>query len=67
MHIKQYAESQNVYLEEKEVLEIYNFIQEKYLNLLEDDTTIYELKPLVREDLYQKILILYKEAKDKYL
>lgn len=67
MHIKQYAESQNVYLEEKEVLEIYNFIQKKYLNLLEDDTTIYELKPLVREDLYQKILILYKEAKDKYL
>ncbi len=66
-HIKDYAQKQNIVLTEEESIIIYSFIKEHYLDLLEDDSTIYLLKKKITSSLFSKILILYQENKAKYL
>ncbi|MBQ9019405.1 MAG: hypothetical protein IJ097_03770 [Bacilli bacterium] len=66
IHIKNYANSKNIYISEEETNIIYSFIMNHYLELLNNDNILVKLKPLIRNDLYEKILIEYKENKAKY-
>ncbi len=66
-HIKEYAEKNKIYISDEETLIIYKFILNNYDKLLEDNQSIELLKPLIRGDLYDKIVILYKENKAKYI
>lgn len=66
-HIKNYANSMHIILNGDEVNILYAFILKYYKELLENETTIYLLKESIREDLFDKILVLYKENKAKYL
>lgn len=66
-HIQDYAKSLNISISDEETDIIYHFILNNYQNLLEDDTTIFLLKELIRNDLYEEIFSLYTENKAKYL
>ena len=66
-HIKDYAKSQNIFLSEEEATILYQFIQNHYEQLLEDSTTIFQLKDLIREDLYQQVVSLYHEKRRIFL
>lgn len=66
-HIKNYADSLNISINEEEVDILHTFIIENYKNLLENEETIYLLKGLVRDELYNDIIKLYFESKAKYL
>ncbi len=66
-HIKDYAQKQNIVLTEEESIIICSFIKEHYLELLEDNTTIYLLEKQISSSLFSKILILSQENKAKYL
>lgn len=65
-HIRNYAENKNIIISNEEVNIIHNFIKAYYNELLEDESILLELKSLIREDLYNQILIEYKENKAKY-
>ena len=66
--IKNYATSINIYLNNEEVNIIFNFLLKYYEDLLNKNTKVLEkLKPYLRKDLYDKIIILYEENKNKYL
>lgn len=66
IHIKNYAEKKNISITNIEVNIIHNFIKCYYNELLESDSILIELKPLIREDLYKEVLKEYKENKAKY-
>ena len=66
IHIKNYANNKNISITNQEVNIIHNFIKTYYNELLEDDSILLELKPLIREDLYKEVLKEYKENKVKY-
>ena len=66
IHIKNYADNKNIYITEEEVNIIYDFIMNNYNELLDNESILNKLKPLIREDLYNQILIEYKENKVKY-
>lgn len=66
IHIKNYANNKNIFITNQEVNIIHNFIKTYYNELLEDDSILIELKPLIREDLYNQVLLEYKENKAKY-
>ena len=66
IHIKNYASNKNIYITNEEVNIIHNFIKTYYNDLLESDSILIELKPLIREDLYREVLKEYKENKVKY-
>lgn len=66
IHIKNYAENKNISITNQEVNIIHNFIKTYYNELLESDSILTELKPLIREDLYNEVLKEYKENKVKY-
>ncbi|MBE6158167.1 MAG: DUF2624 family protein [Firmicutes bacterium] len=66
--IKNYALSLDVNLTNEEVNIIFNFLLQYYEELLNKNTKVLEkLKPYLRDDLYNKIIILYEEKKNKYL
>ena len=66
--IKNYASSINIDLNNNEVNILFNFLLKYYEELLNKNTKCLEkLKPLLREDLYIKIVNLYEENKNKYL
>ena len=65
-HIRNYAENKNIIISNEEVNIIHNFIKTYYNELLEDDSILIELKPLIRKDLYKEVLKEYKENKVKY-
>lgn len=66
--IKNYATSINIDLNNQEVNIIFNFLLKYYEDLLNKNTKVFEkLKPLIRQDLYNKIISLYEENKNKYL
>ena len=67
IHIEEYAKKKRIFLTNEEVQILYSFIQKNYLSLLDDNTTIFQLKSFLREDLFEKILFLYQENKEKYL
>lgn len=66
IHIKNYAESKNISISNEEVNIIHNFIKAYYNELLESNSILNELKPLIRDDLYKEVLKEYKENKAKY-
>lgn len=66
-HIMEYAKVNNIELSNEENLIIYRFILEHYKELLSNDKTIKELKPLIRNDLYKSIEKIYYENKAKYI
>ena len=66
LHIKNYAENKNIVISNEEVNIIHNFIKTYYNELLENESILNTLKPLIREDLYNQVLIEYKENKAKY-
>ena len=65
-HIKNYANNKNISITNQEVNIIHSFIKTYYNELLENDSILIELKPLIREDLYKQIQKEYKENKAKY-
>ena len=65
-HIRNYAENKNIIISNEEVNIIHNFIKAYYNELLESDSILNELKPLIRDDLYKEIINEYKENKAKY-
>ena len=65
-HIKNYEDNKNISITDQEVNIKHNFIKAYYNELLDNDSILLELKPLIREDLYNKILNEYKENKAKY-
>ena len=66
IHIKNYVSNKNIFITNEEVNIIHNFIKCYYNELLESDSILLELKPLIREDLYNEVLREYKENKVKY-
>ena len=66
IHIKKYAENKNITISNEEINIIHNFIKTYYNELLEDESILNTLKPLIREDLYKEIINEYKENKVRY-
>lgn len=66
-HISEYAKNNNIIISKEENLIIYRFILENYKELLNDQNSIKKLKPLIRDDLYNKIESIYNENKAKYI
>ena len=66
--IKKYALSKNEHITDQEASIIYNHIKNHYIELLEGNTSSFSiLKQNLRKDLFDKIILLYNEAKTKYL
>lgn len=66
--IKNYASNLNIDLTNQEINIIFNFLLKYYEDLLNKNTSVFDkLKPLIREELYKKIILLYEENKNKYL
>lgn len=65
--IKKYAKDNNYNITNQESIIIYNFIKENYESILNNDESKFlELKKLIREDLYNDIIRLYKTYKKIY-
>lgn len=65
--IKDFANKNNYYITNQESIIIYNFIKENYESILNNNESKFlELKSLIREDLYNEIIKLYKNYKEKY-
>ena len=66
-HIMDYAQKKNIALNLKDANILYQFIMDHYKSLLEYDGSIYKLKPLISEELFQKVNALYEENMKKYI
>lgn len=65
--IKEYALNNNYIITDQESIIIYNFIKENYESILNgNDNKLLDLKPLIREDLYNRIIDLYNTYKKRY-
>ena len=65
--IKEYALNNNYIITDQESIIIYNFIKENYESILNgNDNKLLDLKPLIREDLYNRIIYLYNIYKKRY-
>lgn len=65
--IKEYALNNNFIITDQESIIIYNFIKENYESILNgNDNKLLDLKPLIREDLYNRITYLYNIYKKRY-
>lgn len=65
--IKNYAKKQNEIITEKEANIIYEHIKKYQNELLNHNTSSFKiLKENLRNDLFQKITLLYNETYDKY-
>lgn len=65
--IKEYALNNNYNMTNQESIIIYNFIKENYEDILNgNEKKIFDLKPLIREELYNNIIKLYYFYKEKY-
>ena len=67
--IKKYASIKNINATEEEMQIVYEFIKKYYSKFNKNDMFFIEkyLKPKIRPQLYNQLLILYNEAKAKYL
>lgn len=66
VHIVNYCSNNNINISEREVNIIYDFIMNNYLELLENEDTLLKLKPLISDELFEKVVIEYKKNKAKY-
>ena len=67
-NIREYAKTQNINLKNNEDEIIYNFIKNNYKKLFKEnynEELIKELKCKLSFDTYNKVNLLYKEAKEK--
>lgn len=62
-----FLESKGIYPTDDEAIIITNFLKENINFLLTDSNYIYNLKRIIREDIFNNILLLYNEYKNKYL
>ena len=66
--IKLYCINNNIQVTNEEISIIYCFIKENYNDLLNGkDEVFYKLKKIIRNDLYNNIINIYKENKNKIL
>ncbi len=66
--IKDYGETINISLTDSETIILYQFIMKNYSEILEgNETSFIELKRKLNPNLYQQLLNLYNENKNKYL
>ena len=66
--IKNYGKKTGILLTESETTILYQFIMKNYSEILEgNETSFNELKNKISPNLYQQLLKLYKEQKNKYL
>ena len=66
IHIKNYANNKNISISDDEVIIIYNFLMKYNIEIIDNESILNKLKPLIREDLYKEVLKEYKENKAKY-
>ena len=63
-----YGNLSGILLTESETTILYQFIMKNYSEILEgNETSLNELKNKISPNLYQQLLKLYKEQKNKYL
>lgn len=66
--IKEYGEKIGIKLKDSETTILYQFIKKNYSEILDgNETSFNELKQKLNPTLYQKLLKLYNENKNKYL
>ena len=67
--IKKYASIQNINATNEEMQIVYEFIKKYYDKIYNGDMVFIEknLKPKISSSLYKRLLVLYNEAKAKYL
>lgn len=64
--IKEYASNNNFNISNSESIIIYNFIKENYQYILNgNESKLLELRYLLRNDLYEEIINLYKKYRNK--
>ena len=62
-----FLESKGIYPTDDEAIIITNFLKENVNFILNDSNYIYNLKGMIREDIFNGILHLYNEYKNRYL
>lgn len=62
-----FLESKSIFPTDDEAIIITNFLKENVNFILNDSNYIYNLKGMIREDIFNGILHLYNEYKNKYL
>ncbi len=62
-----YANKKNIFITNDEANIIYDFIKNNYGDLLENEDSLLKLKPFIREELFEKVVLEYIENKTKYL
>lgn len=62
-----FLESKGIYPSEDESIVITNFLKENIDFILNDSNFIYRLKGMIRDNVFNDILLLYNEYKNKYL
>lgn len=66
--IKEYGKKLNISLTDSETIILYQFIMKNYSEILEgNETSFIELKRKLNPNLYEQLLNLYNENKNKYL
>ena len=66
--IKEYGKKLNISLTDSETIILYQFIMKNYSEFLEgNETSFIELKRKLNPNLYEQLLNLYNENKNKYL
>ena len=66
--IKEYGKKLNISLTDSETIILYQFIMKNYSEILEgNEISFIELKRKLNPNLYEQLLNLYNENKNKYL
>ena len=62
-----FLESKGIYPTDDEAIIITNFLKENVDFILNDNNFIYRLKGMIRDNIFNDILLLYNDYKNKYL
>lgn len=62
-----FLESKGIYPTDDEAIIITNFLKENVDFILSDNNFIYRLKGMIRDNIFNGILLLYNEYRNKYL
>ena len=62
-----FLESKGIYPTDDEAIIITNFLKENVDFILNDNNFIYRLKGMIRDNIFNDILLLYNEYKNNYL
>ena len=61
-----FLESKGIYPTDDEAIIITNFLKENVDFIINDNNFIYRLKGMIRDNIFNDILLLYNEYKNKY-